>query len=121
MENRGSKGLALAALLVGIVGLTIGFAAFASTLTINSTATVSGTTDTFKGTIQFGTFTCDGNGNTATVDTDGTNLTVAAKLANPGDSVKCTGTITNSSSFTGYLNSITGFGVQKVENRKSRS
>ncbi|MBQ9071696.1 MAG: hypothetical protein IJY25_00870 [Bacilli bacterium] len=41
MENRGSKGLALAALLVGVVGLTIGFAAFSAQLTINATATTA--------------------------------------------------------------------------------
>lgn len=41
MENRGSKAMALAALIVGVVGLTIGFAAFSATLTINSSATVT--------------------------------------------------------------------------------
>ena len=45
MENKGSRAMAIAALIVGVVGLTIGFAAFTATLTINPTASVS-TTET---------------------------------------------------------------------------
>ena len=55
MENRGSKGLALAALLVGVVGLTIGFAAFTAQLTIKPEATVGTTYDvtTFQAAFGF--------------------------------------------------------------------
>ena len=64
-QNRQSKVVAILALCVSVVGLTLGFAAFSNTLTISSSATVSpdetdfninvyGITD-FKGTIITGT------------------------------------------------------------------
>ena len=37
-KERGGKAIAIVALLIGVVGLTIGFAAFSNTLTISSTA-----------------------------------------------------------------------------------
>ena len=54
MENRGSKAMALAALIVGVVGLTIGFAAFTSTLVIRPTASVSTTETNEKFEEKFG-------------------------------------------------------------------
>ena len=37
-KERGGKAIAIVALLIGVVGLTIGFAAFSNTLTISSSA-----------------------------------------------------------------------------------
>ena len=115
-NNRGTKVMALAALIVGVVGLTIGFAAFASTLTINSTATVT-PTDTFQGTIKMtgpegtGTeLTCTGTvSGTATISDD-TKVTVAAELAKPGDTVTCKGKVKNDSKYTAYLTSLSADG-----------
>ena len=40
-KNRSTKVIAIAALFIAVIGLSIGFAAFSSTLTINSSATVT--------------------------------------------------------------------------------
>ena len=47
-KNRGSKILAIIALLVSAVGLSLGFAAFSQTLTIRSSATVRPNSSDFK-------------------------------------------------------------------------
>jgi len=114
MENRGSKAMAIAALVVGVVGLTIGFAAFTSTLTINSTATVTGTKDEFMGkvTVDASSFDCTGSAQVTQVSD--TTISVSATLANPGDKATCTGTVTNGSPYTAYLNGVTGFGITSV-------
>jgi len=49
MENgRSSKVVAIVALCVGVVGLSLGFAAFSNTLTISSSASVKPNADTFN-------------------------------------------------------------------------
>ena len=47
-KNRGSKIIAIVALVVAVFGLTLGFAAFSNTLVISSSATVTPSSDTFK-------------------------------------------------------------------------
>lgn len=47
MENKSGKVIAISALIVAVVALSIGFAAFADTLTINGTATVNPNGDAF--------------------------------------------------------------------------
>lgn len=47
-KNRSSKVLAIVALLVAVVGLSLGFAAFSNTLTISSSANVKPDSDTFN-------------------------------------------------------------------------
>ena len=47
-KNRSSKVIAVVALCVAIVGLTLGFAAFSNTLNIESNATVNPTGETFS-------------------------------------------------------------------------
>ena len=39
-ENKGYKVIAIAALVFGVIGVTLGYAAFSSTLTIKSSAEV---------------------------------------------------------------------------------
>lgn len=51
--ERSSKVIAIVALCIGVVGLSLGFAAFSNTLTINSSATVTPQADTFG--VQFST------------------------------------------------------------------
>ena len=52
-KNKGSKIIAIVALVVAVFGLTLGFAAFSNTLTISSSAYVSPSSDNFK--INFST------------------------------------------------------------------
>ena len=47
-KNRGSRVIAIIALIVAVLGLTIGFAAFSSTLNISSSANVKPNAETFK-------------------------------------------------------------------------
>lgn len=47
-KDRGTRVIAIVALVVGVVGLTIGFAAFSSTLTISSSAEVSPDSSNFN-------------------------------------------------------------------------
>ena len=46
-KNRGSRVIAIIALIVAVLGLTIGFAAFSSTLNISSSANVKPNAETF--------------------------------------------------------------------------
>lgn len=57
MENRGSKVLTIVALCIAVAGLTLGFAAFSTTLNISAGAEVTPNSDTFK--LQFSTNTDD--------------------------------------------------------------
>jgi len=47
-KNRGFKALSIIALLIGLVGLTLGFAAFSNTLTIRSSADIKPVATTFN-------------------------------------------------------------------------
>ena len=47
-KNRGSRIIAIIALIVAVTGLTVGFAAFSNSLTISSNANVKPDPDTFK-------------------------------------------------------------------------
>ena len=111
MESKNSKVIAIVALIVAVVGLGIGFAAFSSTLTISSSATVTPNADTFK--VVFDTvsgITCTPTG--ATVTSSGTvaETTVSGikiGFTEPGQSAICTVSATNSGEYLAYLNSIT--------------
>ena len=95
MENenkRGIRTIAIIALIVSVIGLSIGFAAFAQTLTIGGVGTVKGNTWS----IQFANLSTpiDGTGITgdATIDTPaaltgGTTMSFAVSLYFPGDEV----------------------------------
>ena len=52
-KDRGTKAIAIVALLIGVVGLSVGFAAMSSTLTIESSADVAPSENDF--TVQFST------------------------------------------------------------------
>lgn len=75
-KDRQGRALAIAALLVAVVGLSMGFAAFSTSLTINSSANVTAS----KGTWNVGFSTDDGS-TIASVDTA---TTVNADNSNPG-------------------------------------
>lgn len=113
MEKSNSKIVAVAALVVAVIALSVGFAALSATLNISSDASVTvHPENTFEANISYtGTASCTPSGH-ATVANAGTLNNkiwngIVVNLQEPGDSVVCTATITNSSSFDGYLKSVT--------------
>ena len=111
MENRKFKIMAIAALIICVIGLSVGFAAFANTLTINSTSNVTPDNNL---NVTFGNFTCTPaiGSSTATVvaNSSSRSLSVSANMKHPGDTVVCTGQIDNANTLDAYLNSVTGIG-----------
>ena len=109
MRNGNSKMMAVIALVIAVVGLSIGFAALQTQLTVNGTAEVTGGT---KWDVKFVTSSLSKvEAGTAT----GTNPTVAATsvsgfkatLKKPGDKVTYYFQVTNAGSFDAKLDSIT--------------
>lgn len=101
MEGRNSKVVAIVALCVGVVGLSLGFAAFTSQLTITSGATVTVDQDT-----QFGNvFGYDVNPTVGTVAKkyDKTWTGVNHNFTAIGQDATYTATIVNDSELTAYL------------------
>lgn len=112
MENgRSSKVVAIVALCVGVVGLSLGFAAFSNTLTISSSATVTPSADTFKVVFDDAAGVKCTPAGTANVVSQGTATAttitgINVAFANPGDSVTCEATIKNDGEYEAFLNSI---------------
>lgn len=118
MENRNSKVIAIVALIVAVVGLGIGFAAFSSTLTISSSATVTPSGDTFK--VLFsntdasvvagevaGTASAGATADAATIATDSTKITgLKANFTAPGQTVTYKFYARNAGEYTAYLNAM---------------
>lgn len=96
--ERGSKTIAIVALLIGVVGLTLGFAAFSNTLTIKSGATVKPNAEDFN--VDFST-------------TDGSVTVAAVKPTTSSEDVTATdATIDNS---TAGVSSLTGLSATFTE------
>ena len=103
-QNRGFRALAIVALCISVIGLSIGFAAFSQTLTINGTGTLKGNTwkvifdDLVTPTIGNGNLVGDTT-STEAINVAGTTFTFNVELFFPGDKVvydfkvKNTGTI----------------------------
>lgn len=116
-KNRGSKVIAIIALIVAVVGLSLGFAAFSQTLTINSSAEYTPGDDSFK--VQFsgskGSITTSvtpevtgATGKTATI-TNGTDPVInnlGATFTAPGQSVVYSFYVANTGSVDAYLNNV---------------
>lgn len=116
-KRRYSKIIAVVALVLAVVGLTLGFAAFSNTLTISSSAAVNPSAETFK--VQFsssesaletngvtGVATGGATAGTATVTgTTVSNLT--AGFTAPGQTVSYTFYTHNTGEYEAFLNSIT--------------
>ena len=126
MENeRSSKVVAIVALCVGVVGLSLGFAAFSSTLTISSSAGVKPNSETFN--VDFST--TDATGADVEITTDpvvptknpdsieAANATIdnvdeptitglKANFTAPGQSVTYTFYAHNAGEYEAFLNSI---------------
>ena len=109
MRNGNSKMMAVIALVIAVVGLSIGFAALQTQLTVNGTAEVTGGT---KWDVKFVTSSLN---KVETGSATGTNPTVAATsitglkatLLKPGDKVTYYFQVTNAGSFDAKLDSIT--------------
>lgn len=115
-KTRSTKIIAIAALVVAIVGVSVGFAAWSSTLTISSAeATVKqGSNDAaFKEKLTITAVSCDETSGSASVENVGTFTSgyawtgVKATLTKPNDSVTCTATVTNASDYDAYFENIT--------------
>ena len=111
-KERGAKVIAIVALLIAVVGLTVGYAAYSSTLTINGTANV----DPASWKVNFGYKT--GNSLTGTINghaTENTAPTLAdttisgfdVTLKAPGDSVTYNFLIKNSGTLNARLANFT--------------
>ena len=109
MRNGNSKMMAVIALVIAVVGLSIGFAALQTQLTVNGTAEVTGGS---KWDVKFVTGSLN---KVETGSATGTNPTVAATSVNgfkatllkPGDKVTYYFQVTNAGSFDAKLDSIT--------------
>ena len=123
-KDRGGKVIAIVALLVGVVGLTIGFAAFSNTLTISSQAEYNPDSSVFN--VDFSSATgsvVDGNlapktltpaengptGATATISnaTDPTITGIKATFTEPGQSVVYEFYTRNIGQLEAFLRSVT--------------
>lgn len=111
-KERGAKIIAIVALLIAVVGLTVGYAAYSSTLTINGTATV----DPASWKVNFGYKT--GNSLTGTIKGHATETTAPTladttisgfdvTLKAPGDSVTYNFLIKNSGTLNAKLANFT--------------
>lgn len=118
MEKNYYKGVAVLSLVIAVVALAVGFASYSATLTIENTSATATASDTFSPNVQYkqGSLTCvktgtdtavtsEGEFNDSTHATTWRNATVT--LSGPGDSVTCTATVENKSTFEAYLKSIT--------------
>ena len=121
-KNRGSKIVAVVALCVAVVGVTLGFAAFSNTLNIKSSATVNPSGDTFN--IDFsssadevvdGAVTPTSNPSSvvageATINNGGSNPEISgltATFTEPGQSATYTFYVHNIGEYDAFLKSIT--------------
>lgn len=111
-KERGAKVIAIVALLIAVVGLTVGYAAYSSTLTINGTANV----DPASWKVNFGYKT--GNSLTGTIKGHATETTAPTladttisgfdvTLKAPGDSVTYNFLIKNSGTLNAKLANFT--------------
>lgn len=112
-KERGAKVIAIVALLIAVVGLTVGYAAYSSTLTINGTATVDPASwkvnfDYKKGTTSLtGKTTGHATETTAPTLADTTISGFDVTLKAPGDSVTYNFLIKNSGTLNAKLSNFT--------------
>lgn len=103
-KDRGFRVIAIIAILVSIVGLTVGFASLNQTLNINGTATIKGSNWSVKF-INMGTPALTGAA-TATANLDDTSAiaTITADLKKPGDKAVIAFDVTNAGDIDAKLN-----------------
>ena len=116
-KNKTSKIIAIVALVVAVLGLSLGFAAFSNTLTISSSAYVSPSDENFKVNFSTGTTagltgaltgSASGAASVESATLTGTTLSgIKANFSTPGDTVTYTFYVHNTGEYDAYLNSIT--------------
>lgn len=119
MEKNGYKVIAVVALILAVVALSVGFASFSATLSIQNAQATVGANDTFSPKVHYknNSLKCVVTGSDPEVEVTDKGSLVAADsivswqnasvtLAAPGDSVTCSAIIQNESTFTAYLNKI---------------
>ena len=121
MENKSGKIIAIVALAVAVVALSVGFAAFADSLNITGNASVNATTSSNpfdEGTGQAnglrytGSPSCvyqgtsDSAGNNGTFTNDNDSWTGISVALGEAATVVCTATVTNSSAYQARLTGI---------------
>ena len=110
MAKTKKKNYALVVLLVLLIGISVGYAAFGQTLTINGTANANGN---FK--LAFTTATISPNvgaeGSTTSISANGDTLSINMNLNYPGAGGIVTATITNTGSIAAKLNGLTFEGL----------
>lgn len=114
MRKSRKRNAIVLALIVLLIATAIGYAAFASTLTITGTATADGIWNVYFTTPTFSTTKDE---NTAKLDnsdsaTTGTSLALNVKLDYPGESIDVTIPVVNDSSCAANL---TGFTITNVK------
>lgn len=83
-QNRGTKIIAIAALFVAVIGLSIGFAAFSSTLTISASAEVTPSSDTFN--VDFSALSTKVSTDDIVAETNSSDVVATdAKIDNSGE------------------------------------
>ena len=120
-KNKTFKILAIVGLVVAVVGLAIGFAAFSATLninTFNATATKGDETTNFVSKLGFANDAeCTPTGSaTATAGTaTGTTWNgITATFTKPGESITCTATVKNESAYIAYLTGLSTVDSAKI-------
>lgn len=111
MAKTKKKNYALVILFVLLIGISVGYAAFAQQLTINGTANANGN---FK--LAFTKAIIDPNvgaeGSTTSISATGDNLSINMELQHPGAGAVVTATITNTGSIAAKLNDINFTGTE---------
>jgi len=118
MKNEKMKKYLIIVLVVLLLGLAVGYAAFSDTLTISGTATALGTFD-----VQFDSVVVDQkngvniNNTTATIDSTKNLLNVqVADMAYPGAGAQITTVIKNVGTVPAKIDSITPTGLEGTTN-----
>lgn len=114
MENNSGKTMAIIALFVAVIGLSVGFAALQTTLTINGSARVKTSSwdvhfANLEGPTKVGNPTINGAGPTLTDTTFGT---FDISFQTPGESVTYKFDVTNGGSYDAKISTITPINPQ---------
>ena len=94
------------ALVLVILGLTVGFAAITTTLTITGTATIKANNEDFEKNVVFKAGSASATSGTATISADGKSITFTTQTFDEiGDSTTLSYTITNKSTYKAMFGS----------------
>ena len=113
-KNKTFKIVAIVGLVVAVVGLAIGFAAFSATLnisTFNATTKAGSEEANFSSLVTFQNdakcTSTSGATATAGTATSHTWSGITVTFANPGDQITCSATVKNASAYTAYIKKAT--------------